>query len=84
MSRVLVTGGAGFIGSHLVEKLVELGHNVTVIDQLSSGNIKNIESVMRKINFVEGDVLDLKLLEPRPHHYSLRPNQPPLVSSYKE
>ena len=63
MSRVLVTGGAGFIGSHLVEKLVELGHNVTVIDQLSSGNIKNIESVMRKINFVEGDVLDLKLLE---------------------
>lgn len=63
MSRVLVTGGGGFIGSHVVEKLVKLGHNVTVIDKLSTGNIKNIESVIQRVNFIEGDILDLKLLE---------------------
>lgn len=63
MSKVLVTGGAGFIGSHLVEKLVELGHDVTVIDALSTGNTKNLEPVMEKINLVEGDILDLSLLE---------------------
>lgn len=63
MSRVFVTGGAGFIGSHLVERLVKLGHDVTIFDKLSAGNVKNIESVMQRINFVEGDILDLGLLE---------------------
>ena len=63
MSRVFVTGGAGFIGSHLVERLVKLGYDVTIFDKLSTGNIKNIESVMQRINFVEGDILDLGFLE---------------------
>ena len=44
--RVLVTGGAGFIGSHLVHKLASLGCEVTIIDNLTSGSIKNIESLI--------------------------------------
>ncbi|MCK4437361.1 NAD-dependent epimerase/dehydratase family protein, partial [bacterium] len=63
MSKVLVTGGVGFIGSHLVEKLVKLGHDVTVVDRLSTGNIKNIEPVLPKVNFIEGDISDPGLLE---------------------
>ena len=48
----VVTGGAGFVGSHLVERLVELGHKVTVLDNLSSGKIKNLKKVKKKkLNF---------------------------------
>src|SRR5687768_8671626 len=41
--KVLVTGGCGFIGSHMVDRLLNDGHNVTVIDNLSSGSIRNLE-----------------------------------------
>ena len=44
----VVTGGAGFVGSHLVERLVELGHKVTVLDNLSSGKIKNLKKVKKE------------------------------------
>lgn len=54
--KVIVTGGASFIGSHLVEKLISLGSSVTVIDDLSSGKIENIENVSAQINFVKGDL----------------------------
>ena len=54
--NVLVTGGAGFIGSNLVAKLVECGANVTVIDNLLSGHISNLE--ISKINFIKGDIRD--------------------------
>jgi UDP-glucose 4-epimerase len=50
MSNIIVTGGAGFIGSHLVDKLIELGHSVIVIDDLSTGNIKNINQKADLIN----------------------------------
>ncbi len=56
--NVLVTGGAGFIGSHLVEKFVELGANVTVLDNLSTGNLDNLLSVRNHINFIFGDIRD--------------------------
>jgi nucleoside-diphosphate-sugar epimerase len=61
--RALVTGGAGFIGSHITERLVKEGYKVTVVDDLSTGNIKNLESVIDKIKFVEGSILELKLLQ---------------------
>ena len=61
--KYVVTGGAGFIGSHITKKLVECGDIVTVIDNMNTGKKKNLESVMDKINFVKGDILDIDLLE---------------------
>jgi UDP-glucose 4-epimerase len=57
-SRVLVTGGAGFIGSHLVDRLVEEGAEVMVIDNLRSGRKENLKESMDQIEFFEGDVRD--------------------------
>jgi len=54
--RILVTGGAGFIGSHLVEALVELGHDVMVLDNLTTGKKENLANVLHQIEFVEGDI----------------------------
>ena len=61
--KFVVTGGAGFIGSHLTEKLVKQGNIVTVIDNLNTGKEKNLELVKEKIEFVKGSILDHKLLE---------------------
>jgi len=57
--RFLITGGAGFIGSHLVERLVAAGHDVTVLDDLSSGSRANLAAVRRQIRFIRGSVTDL-------------------------
>jgi len=54
--NVLVTGGASFIGSHLVDKLVNLGSRVTVVDDLSSGTLENLSQSKDKINFVKQDL----------------------------
>jgi nucleoside-diphosphate-sugar epimerase len=54
--NVIVTGGASFIGSHLVEKLVSLGANVTVVDDLSSGNYDNLIAVKPRIKFIKTDL----------------------------
>ena len=61
--KYVVTGGAGFIGSHITKKLVERGEIVTVIDNMNTGKEKNLESVRDKINFVKGDILDMDLLD---------------------
>jgi UDP-glucose 4-epimerase len=54
----LVTGGAGFIGSHLAEDLLRRGEEVTVIDNLSTGSLANIEPFRRGVEFIEGDLRD--------------------------
>jgi len=59
--RVLVTGGAGFIGYHLCTKLTSLGSDVTVYDNLSSGKLQNVKDVP-KTKFTKGDILNLKQL----------------------
>ena len=58
MARYLVTGGAGFIGSHTVDRLLALGHQVRVMDDLSSGRLDNLEPVRAKIEFVQADIRD--------------------------
>ena len=57
MSKALVTGGAGFIGSNVVKLLLDEAYDVTVIDNLSSGYRKNLDQ-FPKVNFIEGDVRD--------------------------
>lgn len=54
----LVTGGAGFIGSHLVHRLAELGHSVRVLDNLSSGKRENLADVLSKTDWIQGDMAD--------------------------
>jgi|TARA_B110000238_G_C16096225_1_gene426207 UDP-glucose 4-epimerase len=54
--KVIVTGGAGFIGSHLVEKLINQNHKVIVIDNLSTGRLENIKKFLPKIKFIKADI----------------------------
>lgn len=54
--EVIVTGGASFIGSHLVDKLVQLGSHVTVVDNLSSGKLSNLERSSNQIDFINKDL----------------------------
>ena len=63
--KVLVTGGAGFIGFHMCNKLSQLTEDLTIYDNLSSGLIKNVNDVS-KAKFVKGDILDLKTLSSIP------------------
>jgi len=58
MAKYLVTGGAGFIGSHIVETLVERGDAVRVLDNLTTGKKENLEAVAGRIEFIEGDIRD--------------------------
>jgi UDP-glucose 4-epimerase len=61
--RVLVTGGAGFLGSHLTERLVSLGAAVTVLDNLRTGSRRNLSAVEERFRFVEADVRDREAVE---------------------
>ncbi|HOX37173.1 MAG TPA: SDR family oxidoreductase [Candidatus Brocadiia bacterium] len=58
MTNVLVTGGAGFIGSHLCEALVARGHKVRVLDNLATGYLANLEGVKGRVEFIQGDATD--------------------------
>lgn len=62
MKKCLVTGGAGFVGSHLVEALVQKGVRVTVLDDLSSGTLENLEGSLSHVRFIEGSILDVETL----------------------
>jgi nucleoside-diphosphate-sugar epimerase len=61
--RVLVTGGAGFIGSHLAEALVAEGTEVTILDNLSTGSMDNLGEIRDRVVFVQGDIRDRSVLE---------------------
>jgi len=63
--KCLVTGGAGFIGSHLSERLLELGHEVTILDNFDKyyeGKERNIESIVNDIHLINGSILDTPVL----------------------
>ena len=63
--KVLVTGGAGFIGSHLVDKLMEGGHEVRVLDNLSAGSLENLEHWLghERFEFIKGDMRDPEVIK---------------------
>jgi len=63
--KFLITGGAGFIGSHLTDRLVKDGHHVTVLDNLVTGRKENLSDHLGgdKVEFIEGSILDLHLLD---------------------
>lgn len=58
-TTVLVTGGAGFIGSHLIDGLLQRGAKVRVLDNLETGHKRNVEHALDQIDFIEGDIRDL-------------------------
>jgi UDP-glucose 4-epimerase len=64
MSKVIVTGGAGFIGSYITQELLKRGYQVTIIDNLTTGKMSNIEPVLsnKNVEFVRGSITDLPLL----------------------
>ena len=63
--NILITGGAGFIGSHIIDQLINKNHNITVLDNLSTGNINNIIHHIEKdkITFIKGDIRNTKHLQ---------------------
>lgn len=63
--KILITGGAGFVGSHLADKLIDKGHDITVIDDLSTGKYSNVEHLEERPNFrlIIDTVLNDKLME---------------------
>jgi UDP-glucose 4-epimerase len=63
MAKYLVTGGAGFIGSHLAEALAKRGEEVVVVDDLSTGRLENLAGFEDKVKFVRADVCDLALMK---------------------
>lgn len=60
--KYLVTGGAGFIGSHIAEKLVDLGQDVTIVDDLSTGRLENLQPFKDKVRFIKGDIRDYTVM----------------------
>ena len=64
--KIVVTGGAGFIGSHLCERLIRDGHSVVAIDNFSTGEASNLQSVANvdRFTLIEGSILDLDTLQP--------------------
>ena len=63
--RILITGGAGFIGSHLTDRLVADGHQITILDNLATGRKENLSVHLggANVTFIEGSILDLSLLD---------------------
>ena len=61
--RFFITGGAGFIGSHLSETLIARGNEVVIIDNQSTGSVRNLSSINAKVELITGDILDKTLLE---------------------
>ena len=61
--KYLITGGAGFIGSHLAEKLIARGDQVVIFDNLSTGSANNLSGIKEKIKFEQGDILDKAVID---------------------
>jgi nucleoside-diphosphate-sugar epimerase len=73
VASILVTGGAGFIGSNISEALLALGHRVIVLDDLSTGRRENIDHLVRHcgLHFIHGTILDAALLRTIINEYDI-------------
>lgn len=75
MAKILVTGGAGYIGSHTCIELLTAGHEVVVLDNLSNSSVESLARVQalaaKKLDFVEGDILDQQILDQIFQHHSI-------------
>lgn len=63
MANFVITGGAGFIGSHIAEKLVALGHKAKIIDNFSTGKMENLQSFRDQVEVITGDIRDMEVLK---------------------
>ena len=81
MSQILVTGGAGFIGSHLVDALLGAGHRVTILDNFSSGKRANLAAATAA-RLVEGDIRDLPSLAATLGRFDVIVHLAALISGY--
>ncbi len=63
MANILVTGGAGFIGSNIAEELLKKDHNIRILDNFTTGNMKNVEHIKNRIEIIKGDITDLKTVK---------------------
>ena len=63
MKKVIVTGGCGFIVSHLSEKLIKMGYKVIIIDNLSTGRLENISKFKNKVKFYKFDIKNKNKIE---------------------
>ncbi len=61
--KFVITGGAGFIGSHLAEYLISQSHSVEIIDNLHNENEENLKNLKNKIRFHKADILDFDILK---------------------
>ena len=61
--KILITGGAGFIGSHTAELFLKAGHNVRILDDFSSGKRENLAAIKNEIDLIEGNILNIRELE---------------------
>lgn len=63
MPKYLITGGAGFIGSNIAEKLIRNGHTVKIIDNLATGKFENIQKFITRVEFICGDLVDYSMVQ---------------------
>jgi nucleoside-diphosphate-sugar epimerase len=81
--KILVTGGAGFIGSHLCKKLLSQGHHVFCADNLVTGSLKNIEKFSKNFIFIPGDIEDIPDLNYDRIYHLASPTSPVAVNQHK-
>src|SRR3989338_665261 len=87
MSKIFVTGGAGFIGSHLIDRLVEKGHDVCVFDNFYRGNTKNLARSKERIKIIEGDIRDYEHIKKEMNGHDIvfhLAAQPNVIGSVKD